>query len=78
MHWAPEFRFGLNARQINAWFYYGGGNDLMNEFYGTQGLVGFPCGNTGVQMGGWFRKEINTVADLRASRCASAVLPATS
>ncbi|MGB8817641.1 MAG: TRAP transporter substrate-binding protein [Rhizobiaceae bacterium] len=56
--------FGLNARQINAWFYYGGGNDLMNEFYGTQGLVGFPCGNTGVQMGGWFRKEINTPADL--------------
>ena len=57
--------FGLNARQINAWFYYGGGNDLMNEFYGAQGLVGFPCGNTGVQMGGWFRKDINTVADLQ-------------
>ncbi len=57
--------FGLNARQINAWFYYGGGIDLMNEFYGAQGLVGFPCGNTGVQMGGWFRKDINTVADLQ-------------
>lgn len=56
--------FGLNARQMNAWFYYGGGNDLMNEFYATQGMVGFPCGNTGVQMGGWFRKEVNTVADL--------------
>ncbi len=57
--------FGLNARQINAWFYYGGGNDLMNEFYGSHGLVGFPCGNTGVQMGGWFRKDINTPADLQ-------------
>ncbi|MEP9387924.1 TRAP transporter substrate-binding protein [Mesorhizobium sp. KR9-304] len=57
--------FGLNARQINAWFYYGGGNDLMNEFYATQGLLAMPCGNTGAQMGGWYRKEINTVADLQ-------------
>ena len=56
--------FGLNFRQQNAWFYYGGGQELMNEFYATQGLIGFPCGNTGVQMGGWFRKEINTVEDL--------------
>jgi TRAP-type mannitol/chloroaromatic compound transport system substrate-binding protein len=57
--------FGLNARQINAWFYFGGGNDLMNEFYATQGLYALPAGNTGAQMGGWFRKEINTVADLQ-------------
>jgi TRAP-type mannitol/chloroaromatic compound transport system substrate-binding protein len=57
--------FGLNARQINAWFYYGGGNDLMNEFYATQGLFAMPCGNTGAQMGGWYRKEIKTVADLQ-------------
>jgi TRAP-type mannitol/chloroaromatic compound transport system substrate-binding protein len=57
--------FGLNARQINAWFYYGGGNDLMNEFYNAQGLHALPCGNTGAQMGGWFRKEINTPADLQ-------------
>jgi TRAP-type mannitol/chloroaromatic compound transport system substrate-binding protein len=57
--------FGLNCRGQNAWLYYGGGNDLMNEFYATQNLVGFPCGNTGVQMGGWFRKEISTVADLQ-------------
>ncbi len=62
--------FGLNARLQNAWFYYPSGaegksgNDLMNEFYATQGLIGFPCGNTGAQMGGWFRKEVNTVADL--------------
>ena len=57
--------FALNARGMNAWHYHGGGIDLMNEFYATQGLVGFPGGNTGVQMGGWFRKEINTVADLQ-------------
>ncbi len=56
--------FGLNARMQNAWMYYGGGIDLMNEFWGGHNLVGFPCGNTGAQMGGWFRKEIKSVADL--------------
>ena len=57
--------FGLNCRQQNAWLYYGGGNELMNEFYAGHNLIGFPCGNTGVQMGGWFRKEIKSVADLQ-------------
>ncbi|AOZ69050.1 ABC transporter substrate-binding protein [Rhodobacter xanthinilyticus] len=57
--------FGLNARQQNAWFYYGGGNDLMNEFYAGHGIVAYPCGNTGAQMGGWFRKEISSVDDLK-------------
>ncbi|MGC4026811.1 MAG: TRAP transporter substrate-binding protein [Mesorhizobium sp.] len=57
--------FALNARGMNAWQYHGGGIDLFNEFLATQGLVGFPGGNTGVQMGGWFRKEINTVADMK-------------
>ncbi len=56
--------FALNARGMNAWHYHGGGIDLFNEFLATQGLVGFPGGNTGVQMGGWFRKEIKTVADM--------------
>ena len=56
--------FGLNARQMNAWFYHGGGIDMMNEFYATQNLIAFPAGNTGVQMGGWFRKEITSVADM--------------
>ncbi|PZQ99673.1 MAG: ABC transporter substrate-binding protein [Cereibacter sphaeroides] len=56
--------FGLNARQMNAWFYYGDGINLMNEFYATQNLITFPAGNTGVQMGGWYRKEINSVADI--------------
>ena len=50
---------------MNAWLYYGGGNELMNEFYATQSLYGLPAGNTGAQMGGWFRKEIKTVADMQ-------------
>src|SRR6478735_7062085 len=57
--------FALNARGQNAWQYHGGGIDLFNEFLATQGLIGYPGGNTGVQMGGWFRKEINTVDDLK-------------
>ena len=57
--------FGLNARQQNAWTYYGGGLDLMNAFYAKHNLVAFPSGNTGAQMGGWFRKEINTLDDLK-------------
>lgn len=57
--------FGLNARQQNAWMYHGGGIDLMNAFYATHNLVAFPAGNTGAQMGGWFRKEIQSVDDLK-------------
>src|SRR5829696_8131515 len=57
--------FGLNSRMQNAWMYYGGGIDLMNEFYATQNFIGFPCGNTGAQMGGWFRKEIKSMADMQ-------------
>src|SRR5271154_4892614 len=56
--------FGLNARQQNSWWYQGGGQELGNEFFKKFNLIGFPCGNTGTQMGGWFRKEIKTVADL--------------
>jgi TRAP-type mannitol/chloroaromatic compound transport system substrate-binding protein len=57
--------FGLNSRQQNAWMYYGGGIDLMNEFYATKNLIAYPSGNTGAQMGGWFRKEIKSVADMQ-------------
>jgi TRAP-type mannitol/chloroaromatic compound transport system substrate-binding protein len=57
--------FGLNTRQQNAWFYHNGGNELANEFYGKSGLYALPGGNTGTQMGGWFRKEIKTVDDLK-------------
>ena len=61
---AAAVPFSLSARGINAWHYHGGGIDLYNEFLATHNLFGLPGGNTGVQMGGWFRKEINTVADL--------------
>ena len=57
--------FGLNARQQNAWMYDGGGIELMNEFYAGYNIHALPGGNTGAQMGGWFRKEIKTVADLK-------------
>ena len=58
--------FGLNAQQQNAWLYEGGGLELLQEFYAKNyGIIQFPAGNTGVQMGGWYRKEINTVADLQ-------------
>jgi TRAP-type mannitol/chloroaromatic compound transport system substrate-binding protein len=56
--------FGLNARQQNSWWYQGGGAELGNEFFKKSNVIAFPCGNTGTQMGGWFRKEIKTVADL--------------
>jgi TRAP-type mannitol/chloroaromatic compound transport system substrate-binding protein len=56
--------FGLNARQQNSWWSQGGGAELGNEFFKKFGVIGFACGNTGTQMGGWFRKEIKTVADL--------------
>jgi TRAP-type mannitol/chloroaromatic compound transport system substrate-binding protein len=58
--------FGLTDRQQNAWLFEGGGLELMQEFYADRfGVIQFPAGNTGVQMGGWFNKEINSVADLQ-------------
>jgi len=57
--------FGLNARQLNAWMYHGGGIDIVNDFMGKQNLYVLPGGNTGTQMGGWFRKEVKTVEDLK-------------
>ncbi|NMQ18029.1 twin-arginine translocation signal domain-containing protein [Candidatus Competibacter phosphatis] len=57
--------FGLNARQMNAWCYYGGGLALLREFFAKYNVVNFPGGNTGVQMGGWFRKEIKSLDDLK-------------
>ena len=60
---ATSVPFGLNSRQQNAWFYHGGGIDLMNEFFKGFNIHSMPGGNTGTQMGGWFRKEIKTPAD---------------
>ncbi|MCA9999186.1 MAG: hypothetical protein KDE56_25655, partial [Anaerolineales bacterium] len=57
--------FGLTARQQNAWLFEGGGLAMLQEYYAEKfNTIQFPAGNTGVQMGGWFNKEINSVADL--------------
>ena len=57
--------FGLNSRQMTAWMFEGNGLKLMREFYAKYNIVNFPMGNTGAQMGGWYRKEIKTVADIK-------------
>ncbi len=62
---AAAVPFTLNARQLNAWQYHGGGIGLVNEFMAKHNLYALPGGNTGTQMGGWFRKEIKTVEDLK-------------
>jgi TRAP-type mannitol/chloroaromatic compound transport system substrate-binding protein len=56
--------FGLNSRMINAWLEVGGGNELLAEFYQKFNIHAIPCGQTGAQMGGWFRREVKTVADM--------------
>jgi TRAP-type mannitol/chloroaromatic compound transport system substrate-binding protein len=57
--------FGMNAQQLNSWIYAGGGYELWQELYDKFNLVPLLAGNTGVQMGGWFNKEINTLNDLK-------------
>ncbi len=60
--------FGLTSRQQTAWVDQGGGRELMREFYKGYGIVNFLGGNTGTQMGGWYRKEIKTVADMKGMK----------
>ncbi len=57
--------FGMNAQQMNAWILYGGGLELWEELYRDFNLIPVPGGNTGVQMGGWFNKEINSIDDFK-------------
>jgi TRAP-type mannitol/chloroaromatic compound transport system substrate-binding protein len=57
--------FGMNVQEINGWLMHGGGLDLWREIYAPFNLIPFPAGNTGVQMAGWFNREINSVDDLR-------------
>lgn len=57
--------FGMTNLELNGWLYYGGGMELWRELYEPFNLVPIPTGNTGVQMGGWFNKEINSVDDLK-------------
>ena len=64
---APSFSaalpFGLTAQEQNAWCYYGGGIEAADKAYNSIGVKFLPMGNTGNQMGGWFNKEINSLAD---------------
>jgi TRAP-type mannitol/chloroaromatic compound transport system substrate-binding protein len=65
---APFFTsvpFGLTAQEMNGWLYFGGGLELWRELYAPFNLVPFEAGNTGTQMGGWFRREIRSLADLK-------------
>ena len=62
---ATAVPFGLNQRMMDAWCLYGGGTDLLNAFFKKHNTIGFMAGNTGAQMGGWYRKEIKTVEDLK-------------
>ena len=57
--------FGLTGSEINGWFYHGGGLELYHEAYAPFGVIPWPIGNSGTQMGGWFNREINSVADLK-------------
>lgn len=60
--------FGMNARQMNAWVYFGGGQELLDDFYSAYNILSFPGGNTGTQMGGWWRKRVNGLADLKGKK----------
>jgi len=57
--------FGLNSRQMTAWMYEGNGLKLTREFYKNYNIMNFPGGNTGAQMGGWYRKQIKSLADMK-------------
>jgi len=63
--WFSSVPFGLNAQGINSWFYSGGGLQLWEEAYAPFNVIPRPQGNTGVQMGGWFRKEMKTIEDFK-------------
>jgi TRAP-type mannitol/chloroaromatic compound transport system substrate-binding protein len=60
--------FGLNSRQMTAWYYEGNGLKLLRDFYRQYNIVNFPMGNTGAQMGGWFRREIKSLADFKGTK----------
>ncbi|MGC9502966.1 TRAP transporter substrate-binding protein [Baaleninema sp.] len=61
---ATAMPFGLNAQQQNAWLYEAGGLEMMQKIYADFNVINFPAGNTGTQMGGWFKKEVKTLRDL--------------
>ena len=57
--------FGLTAQQQNAWLYEGGGNEILNKLFSDFGVISFPAGNTGAQMGGWFKQKIENLNSLQ-------------
>ncbi len=57
--------FGMNYRHMTAWMYEGNGLKLMRDFYKQYSIINFPMGNTGAQMGGWYRKEVKSVEDFK-------------
>lgn len=65
MGFGTALPFGLTTRQQNAWMYHGGGIDTMNAFLKDFGVIAYPAGNTGAQMGGWFRNPVNTIEDFK-------------
>jgi TRAP-type mannitol/chloroaromatic compound transport system substrate-binding protein len=65
MGFGTALPFGLTTRQQNAWMYGGGGVETLNDFFKEYGVIGFPAGNTGAQMGGWFRNPVTTLADFK-------------
>ena len=62
---ATSVPFGLMAEQQNAWLYHGGGLDAIHQIYSDFNIISFPAGNTGAQMGGWFKREIKSLQDLK-------------
>lgn len=65
MQFFTSIPFGFNAHEMNAWLYYGGGMELWQEVYRPFGVEPFAAGNTGVQMGGWFNRAIDSIEDLK-------------
>lgn len=57
--------FGMSAQELHGWIYYGGGLELWREVYKPHGLIPFLAGSSGPQMGGWFNREVNSIADLQ-------------
>ncbi len=57
--------FGLTASQQNAWLYHGGGLEAMHKIYADFNIINFPAGNTGAQMGGWFKQEVRSLSELK-------------
>ncbi len=78
MTFGTALPFGLNARQMNSWLRFGGGHDLLNDLLKNYNCFGVAAGNTGAQMGGWFRKEVTTLDDLKGLKFRIGGLPARS